>query len=44
MNADITLLVAQVFTCGDCDHFFDKIKPGDHFGYRMFDLEAGIHF
>jgi hypothetical protein len=34
----------RVFTGGDHDHFFDKIKAGDHFGDRMFDLKAGIHF
>ena len=44
MNADIALFVAKGFTGGDRDHFFDKIKAGDHFGYRMFDLKAGIHF
>ena len=38
------LLVPQLFTGGDADHLFNKIKTGDQFGHRMFNLQAGIHF
>jgi hypothetical protein len=29
---------------GNADLFADKVKARDHFGHRMFDLDAGVHF
>ena len=29
---------------GDADLRLDQVDAGDHFGHRMFDLDAGVHF
>ena len=34
----------QVAAGGDADLLEDEIDAGDHFGHRMLDLDAGVHF
>ena len=41
---DVALGVAEGFAGGDADLFVHQIRAGDHFGYGMFNLKAGIHF
>jgi hypothetical protein len=46
MPTDFQLLLAQRqgFAAGHAQLPFDEILPGDHFGDRMLDLQAGVHF
>src|SRR5699024_2208377 len=41
---DVILTVAQRFTGGDAQLFGDQVHAGHHFGHRVFDLDAGVHF
>ena len=43
-NSDLILGDGQRLACGYAQLFFDDVKAGDHFGNRMFDLYAGVHF
>ncbi len=44
VDSDIVLRHLELFARSDPDHLFDQIDPGDRFGHRMFDLQAGVHF
>jgi hypothetical protein len=41
---DILLLQSEFLTRCDVQLLFDQIDPSNHFGYRMLDLEASVHF
>lgn len=41
---DVLLLERQRLSVGEPDLFLDEVDAGHHFGDRMFDLDAGVHF
>ena len=41
---DVLLLEAELFAGGDAYLLLHDVDAGDHFGDRMFDLHAGVHF
>ena len=44
IGCDLILSQRQLFAHGDAQLPFNEVKPGDHFGDRMLDLQARIHF
>ncbi|KFB67915.1 MAG: hypothetical protein CAPSK01_002503 [Candidatus Accumulibacter vicinus] len=44
IGLDVLLPERQGFAGSDTDHQFDEVDAGDHFGHRMLDLQAGVHF
>ena len=40
---DVFLRLTQFPTAGDMDHFLHQIRARQHFRYRMFHLNAGVH-
>jgi hypothetical protein len=40
----IVKVIGQWFTARNGDHEFDKVKASDRFGYRMLNLQSGVHF
>ena len=40
---DVRLLERQRLAAGDAQLLGDQIDAGDHFGDRVFDLDAGVH-
>ena len=43
IEAHIGLRERQRLAGSDADHQLDEIEPGDAFGYRMLDLQTGVH-
>ena len=43
IELNIALIKLQLFTCGDQDHLLDKVETCHAFGYRMLNLQTGIH-
>src|SRR4029079_7447094 len=41
---DLALLDRKFATGGDANLLQNEIDAGDHFGHRMLDLDAGVHF
>ena len=41
---DVALPQRQLFSGGDTNLHLHEVKPGDHFGHRMFDLQTRVHF
>ena len=44
LELDVLLLEAQFFAGSDADLLLHDVDAGDHFGDRMLDLHAGVHF
>ena len=42
-HRDVVLRDRQLLACGDAHLQFDQVDAGDHFGDRVFDLQAGVH-
>ena len=42
-KCDVVLAVSEARSRRDADLFLDEIETGQHFGHRMFDLQARIH-
>jgi hypothetical protein len=40
----IVKVIGQWFAARYGDHEFDKVKASDRFGYRMLNLQSGVHF
>ena len=43
VELDVLLFKAERGAAGNADLFADDVNAADGFGYRMFDLQAGIH-
>src|SRR5882757_5098590 len=43
IDAHLILAEAQPLAAGDPDHLAYQVDSGDHFGYRMLDLDARVH-
>ena len=41
---DVVPAERQRLARGDADLLLDQVDAGDHFGHRMLDLNAGVHF
>jgi len=41
---DVLLADRELLTGGDHDLFAHDVHAGDHFGHRVFDLHARVHF
>ena len=44
VHFDLRLLERQGFTRGHAQLPFDQVLAGNHFGDRVFDLQARVHF
>ena len=44
LNLDIVLRDIEFFAARDAQLFADDIDAGDHFGDRVLDLQARVHF
>ena len=42
-HRDVVLRDRQLLACRDAHLLFDQVDAGDHFGDRVFDLQAGVH-
>ena len=43
-NAELVLLLRQLFAARNAQLPFDQIDPGDFLGHRMLDLQPSVHF
>src|SRR5690606_10216152 len=44
LELDVALAPRELLACGNADLLLDKIDTGNHFGNRMLNLDARVHF